>query len=139
AIAWNRIMSTRQAAGKSDLVLGYKITEGQVSNIPSVITANRRTEHIAVLGKTGTGKSSLLKHLVLQDIAQGRGFVFFDIHGDAQSFFLAAVAEQERIQRRDLSNRLIVIEPADSEFSVGLNVLDRQDEASSFVQISELA
>jgi len=35
-----------------------------------------------VIGKTGTGKSTLLKTLMLQDIAAGEGFALFDPHGD---------------------------------------------------------
>lgn len=41
-----------------------------------------RRSHIAIVGKTGTGKSVLLQTIVLQDIAAGRGCVLFDPHGD---------------------------------------------------------
>src|SRR6266853_5795490 len=126
AAALNRIVSGRSKAGKSDLILGRKIHDGQVSKVSVGIPQNRRPEHIAILGKTGTGKSSLLKHFVLQDIHADRGFVFFDLHGDAQDFLLASIAEQERIRKLDLSSRLSVIEPGDPEFSVGLNVLESE-------------
>ena len=46
--------------------------------------ATRRTTHIAILGKTGSGKSSLLRSMAEQDIAAGRGFLWFDLHGDAR-------------------------------------------------------
>lgn len=75
----------------------------------SLLPHARRPEHIAVLGKTGTGKSTLLKHFVLQDIEANRGFVFFDLHGDAQSFLLAAIAQRERSRNEDLTQKLIVI------------------------------
>ncbi len=42
---------------------------------------DRRT-HMYVIGKTGTGKSTLLETLMVQDIAQGRGFALLDPHGD---------------------------------------------------------
>jgi DNA helicase HerA-like ATPase len=42
--------------------------------------------HIAVLGKTGTGKSSFLRYLSQQDIEADRGFLYFDLHGDAAPF-----------------------------------------------------
>ncbi len=93
-----------------------------------------------MLGKTGTGKSTLLKHFVLQDIEANRGFVFFDLHGDAQSFLLAAIAQRERSRNEDLTQKLIVIEPGDPRYSVGLNVLEQPKAAdSNFVQISEFA
>lgn len=41
-----------------------------------------RRSHTFVLGKTGTGKSTLLQTLVSQDIRSGEGFALFDPHGD---------------------------------------------------------
>jgi type IV secretory pathway TraG/TraD family ATPase VirD4 len=41
-----------------------------------------RLSHMYVIGKTGTGKSTLLETLVIQDIAQGRGMMLIDPHGD---------------------------------------------------------
>ena len=137
--AWNRIFSGRIKTGRSDLMLGRKIHDGQVGKVLAAIPESRRTEHIAILGKTGSGKSSLLKQFVLQDIKADRGFVFFDLHGDAQRFLLGAIAEQEEIRKCDLSQRLIIIEPGDAEYSVGLNVIEPVRDDRMFVQISEFA
>jgi len=41
-----------------------------------------RLSHIYVIGKTGTGKSTLLETLVLQDLQAGHGFALIDPHGD---------------------------------------------------------
>src|SRR6185295_18026383 len=41
-----------------------------------------RRNHMYIIGKTGTGKSTLLKTLVLQDILAGEGLALFDPHGD---------------------------------------------------------
>jgi hypothetical protein len=46
----------------------------------------RRTMHIAVLVKTGTGESSFLGYLSQQDIEADRGFLYFEFHGDAALF-----------------------------------------------------
>ena len=43
--------------------------------------ADRRA-HLYVLGKTGTGKSTLLETLMLDDVKNGRGFALLDPHGD---------------------------------------------------------
>lgn len=94
---------------------------------------------MAILGRTGTGKSSLLRYLASQDIASGRGFLFFDLHGDATPLLLQLLSQQEQITKEDLSTKLIVIEPGDSEFSVGLNVLEAAGLQHSFVQIGEFA
>src|SRR5262249_49133794 len=41
-----------------------------------------RFSHIHVIGKTGTGKSTLLETMAVQDLQQRRGFALIDPHGD---------------------------------------------------------
>ena len=41
-----------------------------------------------MIGKTGTGKSSVSTKPGEQDILAGRGFVWFDLHGDTTPFLL---------------------------------------------------
>jgi hypothetical protein len=41
--------------------------------------------HVATLGKSGSRKNSLLKYMSQQDVEADRGFVYFDLHGDATS------------------------------------------------------
>jgi type IV secretion system coupling TraD/TrwB family protein len=137
---WNRVVfRPRHLMAARALDLGMRIFEDQPSGGRVAIAENRRAEHIAILGKTGTGKSSLLRYLAKQDIESGRGFVYFDLHGDATPFLLATIAAQERRAGKDLSGMLIVIEPADPEFSVGLNPFEKQDYSERFVQIAEFA
>jgi hypothetical protein len=90
-----------------------------------------------VLGKSGSGKSSLLKYMSQQDIEADRGFVYFDLHGDATPFLLRSIAARERRLRRHLSDKLVVIAPGDPELSVGLNPLEQ--ESPDFVRIAEFA
>ena len=42
-----------------------------------------KRSHVYVIGKTGTGKTTLLTNMILQDIEAGRGLAFLDPHGDA--------------------------------------------------------
>lgn len=49
---------------------------------PLLLSAAERRQHVYVLGKTGTGKSTLLRNLILQDIAAGEGIGLIDPHGD---------------------------------------------------------
>jgi hypothetical protein len=46
------------------------------------IRTQDRRSHMAVVGKTGTGKSTLLQNIVFQDILAGRGGALLDPHGD---------------------------------------------------------
>jgi len=41
-----------------------------------------RLMHTYIIGKTGTGKSTLLQTFMIQDLLFGRGVCVFDIHGD---------------------------------------------------------
>ncbi len=59
------------------LDLGARYSEDEAATGRVGIPQDRRAEHVAVLGKTGTGKSSLLRCLAKQDIEAGRGFVYF--------------------------------------------------------------
>src|SRR3989475_8368174 len=43
--------------------------------------ADRRA-HMYIIGKTGTGKSTLIANLARQDLARGEGFALLDPHGD---------------------------------------------------------
>jgi len=46
------------------------------------ITRNDRRRHFYIIGKSGTGKSSLLETLIKQDLASGDGVCVIDPHGD---------------------------------------------------------
>ncbi len=46
------------------------------------IKRNDRFSHVYIIGKTGTGKSTLLESMALQDLARGNGFALIDPHGD---------------------------------------------------------
>jgi type IV secretory pathway TraG/TraD family ATPase VirD4 len=41
-----------------------------------------RFSHVYVIGKTGTGKSTLMEAMALQDLERGNGFALIDPHGD---------------------------------------------------------
>ncbi len=41
-----------------------------------------RFSHVYVIGKTGTGKSTLIETMALQDLERGNGFALIDPHGD---------------------------------------------------------
>jgi type IV secretion system coupling TraD/TrwB family protein len=126
----------RKRRPKGNLDLGLRVFDGEVTRRHVGIGAERRTMHVALLGKSGSGKSSLLRHFAEQDIAAERGFLYFDLHGDATPFLLRAIAARERKLRRHLSDRLILIEPADPDVCVGFNPLEQ--ESPDFVRIAEI-
>src|SRR6202790_3299596 len=105
---WNRFVAPRNPNQKtgSRLDLGYQVVDGEVQRSRAYLLDSKRCEHVAILGKTGQGKSFFLRHLSSQDVRNRSGFVFFDLHGDTMPFLLRLVATEERRRGVDLSERL---------------------------------
>lgn len=79
-----------------------------------------RRKHVYVIGKTGTGKSTLIKNMIIQDMRNGEGVAVLDPHGDLIDELLDFVPE-ERI------NDVVIFNPADVDFPVSLNMLQLVD------------
>lgn len=64
-----------------------------------------RMQHVYVLGKTGTGKSTLLQTLFIQDVEHGRGCILLDPHGDLSSAIAreTPVCHQGRLRYVDVA------------------------------------
>src|SRR5271155_2657455 len=72
--------------------------------------------HVYIIGKTGTGKSTLLETMALQDLERGNGFALIDPHGDLV----------ERIAKRIPTSRradVIYLNAADPTQPYGYNPL----------------
>src|ERR1700726_4175286 len=55
-----------------------------------------RFSHIYIIGKTGTGKSTLMETMALQDLARGNGFALIDPHGDLVERVAASIPDERR-------------------------------------------
>src|ERR1700683_4953509 len=104
AAAWNRLAASNNKDGdaSSGLDLGFLISDGEIQKKRAYLPQQKRAEHLAILGKTGQGKSYFLRHLSRQDIRAGQGFGFFDLHGDATPFLSQTVAAEDRLTRWEL-------------------------------------
>jgi hypothetical protein len=136
---WNSLVGRRRGARfqGGSLDLGFRVADGRMTKSRVTLTSRERMRHIVVLGKTGSGKSYLLRYMSEQDIEKGRGFIYFDLHGDATPFLLRRINARERRERRHLSDRVILIDPADEVMSVAINPLEQ--ESQDFVRIAEVA
>lgn len=76
-----------------------------------------RLRHLYIIGQTGTGKTGLMKSLIMQDIREGNGCCFIDPHGSDILDVLAAVPP-ERYED------VIYFDPADLSRPFGLNFLE---------------
>lgn len=97
------------------------------------ITNEDRLRHLYVVGQTGTGKSTLLKNIVLQDIESGSGVCMIDPHG-ADVLDVLSRIPKERMQD------VIYFDPASTDRPLALNMLEydvRRPEEKTFV-VNEL-
>ena len=81
-----------------------------------------RLHHVYVIGKTGTGKSTLLRNIVLRDIVEGRGVGLIDPHGNLAEELLSYIPRQ-RLEGVG-GNDVIYFDPSDVEYPIGFNLLD---------------
>jgi Helicase HerA, central domain len=81
------------------------------------ITLADRLKHILILGKSGVGKSSLLKTLFLDDVYQGRACALIDPHGDLAEELLFHIP---RHRVRDV----VYFEPGNRDHPATINLLD---------------
>jgi len=88
---------------------------------PVYIQDDDRRRHIYIIGQTGTGKSELLKDLIMQDIRAGRGVCFMDPHGDPVEEILKMIPPER-------AEDVIYFDPSDTERPIGLNLLQALDE-----------
>lgn len=88
---------------------------------PVHISEADRLRHIYIIGKTGTGKSELLKDLIMQDIRAGKGVCFMDPHGDAIEDLLKLIPPNR-------AEDVIYFNPGDSDRPMGLNLLEAKTE-----------
>ncbi len=104
------------------------------------LSDTERFSGLYILGKTGTGKSSLLVSLALQDIQdinEERGLLFIDPHGDAIDDILKRMPKEQK-------KRVILLDPTDKDYAFGINPLrcadpqDRKERAQAFAQTKDV-
>ena len=97
------------------------------------IAPEDRLRHFYVVGQTGTGKSTLLKNMIIDDIQKGEGVCFIDPHGSDVLDILSKVPK-ERLED------VIYFDPASTDRPIALNMLEydsRYPEQKTFV-VNEL-
>ena len=94
---------------------------------PINIHLRDRMRHMYIIGKTGVGKSELLKEMIKQDINDGRGVCVIDPHGDL-------IEDTLRYIPPERAEDVILFDPADTARPLGLNLLEAQtDEQKQFI------
>jgi len=112
-----------------NLVLGLNEHQGKEKLV--TVSSEQRLRHTHLIGATGTGKSTLLHSMIVDDIKQGTGVAVLDPHGDLIESILAYIPVQ---RHRDV----IVIDPSDGEYPVGFNILSAHSEIEKDILSSDL-
>ncbi|HUU50972.1 MAG TPA: type IV secretion system DNA-binding domain-containing protein [Nitrospinota bacterium] len=82
------------------------------------IKERNRRGHMYIIGKTGTGKSTLIKNMAVSDIRSGNGTALIDPHGDLAEDVLNFIPKK-RIKD------VIYFNPGDLEFPIAFNPLEK--------------
>jgi hypothetical protein len=97
------------------LPVGKAIFKGK--EISFGIKKEDRRRHIYIIGKTGTGKTTLIENFIFHDIQVGNGFGYIDPHGDSVERMLNYIPK-ERV------DDVIYFDPSDLEYPIGFNPLE---------------
>ena len=100
----------------------FGITNYHNNFVPFGIRREDRRRHLYAVGKSGSGKSKLLELLIHNDIHTGQGIGVLDPHGDLVDAVLKYIPDN-RVKD------VILFDPADAEFPIAFNPLERVDEA----------
>lgn len=84
------------------------------------IKIDDRRRHMYIIGKTGTGKTTLLRNMIIQDMKNGEGLAVLDPHGDLFEFALENIPS-------DRIDDVVVFDPSDTNNPVALNPLELFD------------
>lgn len=79
-----------------------------------------RTRHLYLIGKTGSGKTTMFENMIIQDIRQGEGVGVLDPHGESVEKILDFIPEER------LSD-VILFDASDKDYPVGFNMLELPD------------
>ncbi|MCY3804518.1 MAG: type IV secretion system DNA-binding domain-containing protein [Candidatus Saccharibacteria bacterium] len=92
------------------------------------LSAQERARHMYIVGATGSGKTSFLKHLIIQDIQAHRGLAVIDPHGDLAEEIIQHIPKPR-------FKDVIYFEPSNLNQKIKLNLLKLPDNLSPQEQI----
>lgn len=100
---------------EAGIIIGKSVFRGQEQSVRMSDVDRRR--HLYIIGQTGTGKSSLMKFMLQQDINDGKGACIIDPHGEFAEYALSMVPKER-------ADDVIYFNPGDIKRPLGLNILE---------------
>jgi hypothetical protein len=89
----------------------------EAHEVPWGISHVDRRNHLYIVGKTGMGKTALLRNLILADIWRGAGVGVIDPHGDLAESIIDQIPPER-------SDDVVYFNPSDLEFPIAWNLVD---------------
>lgn len=111
------------------LLLGRNIYRGIETKVHMAREDRRR--HMYILGRTGVGKTEVMKYMAVQDIANGEGLCIIDPHGDFIEDVLPHVPKHR-------AEDVILFDPFDTERPMGLNMLEVSHDSQKDFAVQEM-
>ncbi len=116
-IAWlkSKTLPAPNDVPQEGIFLGDNTYRGETKRIH--IKNEDRRRHVYMVGKTGTGKTTLYLNMIKQDIEMGHGCAFIDPNGDAAEKILRFVPKER-------AEDVIYFDPSYGDRPMGLNLLE---------------
>src|SRR6266404_471827 len=103
-IATTRLV--RQELQRQPLLIGSKFGTQQ----PIYLAPHQTAVHMAVLGGSGSGKSTFIELLLRQQMLAGLGFCYIDPHSDTANNLVAFAAAQKALGNDSLWRKVHIVE-----------------------------
>jgi hypothetical protein len=98
---------------------------------PATLDRGQRSRHVHIVGGSGTGKSTLLHSLIMQDIVNGEGCMLIDPHGDLYEAVLNDIPLEH-------AERVVLIDPTDASYPIGFNIFSAHSDLERELLSSDL-
>jgi len=107
-------LSFKKSTANLDVIVGKNTYGGEETPIGQTLAQRRK--HTYIIGKTGMGKTEMIKNIIYQDMLNGKGLCVLDPHGDLIQDLLKIVPKNRK-------NDVIYFDPSDRQWPIGLNIL----------------
>jgi len=104
------------------LINFFARTEFKNKTVTLGLKKDDRRKHVYIVGKTGTGKSTMIANMAINDMRNGQGVAVLDPHGDLSDILLDYIPSFR-------VNDVAYLDPSDTEYPFHLNPLELKNEA----------
>lgn len=124
--------SQKPGAGSSEKLNLFARTEFKNELRQFGIKHEDRRRHMYIVGKTGTGKSTMIANMVINDMRAGEGLAVIDPHGDLCETLLDYIP-------RSRINDVAYLDPSDIGFPFRLNPLEITGDTDAAKEFNQYA